>query len=214
MPHRLRGEHAAPLGPQRSGTDGGVEVRLVPGRGQAHLFHVHSWLWRIDEHPAAHVDPDVAVPGELQDVTRLQAGQRHGGQGGLAVAGARDRHSGRGPCRAGQPGTVVAAPARPAGPEDVGAAERVVGERHGLFGLGPGGPLVMGGGTGRGAATARRVRLAIRCAPASWRWVVMTCWSWWYWSVDRCVRKADWLSSVRGFPEVSSAATELMAPFS
>ena len=64
------------------------------------------------------------------------------------------------------------------------------------------------------AATAFSVRLAIWRAPASCRWVAMICWSCWYWSVDRCVRKADWLSSVCGFPEVSSAATELMAPFS
>src|SRR5262249_56738504 len=106
------------------------------------LLHAHPWLRRIDEHPATHVDPDVAVTGELQDVARLKRGQRHGWQRGLTVAGARDRHPGRRPRRRGQPGTVVASAARPHATQDVWAAERVVGVRHRLLRLYPGGALV------------------------------------------------------------------------
>src|SRR5258708_40256568 len=75
----------------------------------------------VDQHAAAHVDGDVPVTVELQDVTGLKLRHRDTGQGRLIVAGARDRDAGRGPRGLGQPGAVAAWLARSAPAERVRA---------------------------------------------------------------------------------------------
>src|SRR5580658_6584743 len=148
-----------------------VQLLQVPA-SQRDLFHGRAWHRRVNEIAVADVHADVRVAVEAEYVARLQVLGRERTRGSLqryrrqavhlVVTHPGDRNSGRSPGRHHQARAVEAVVARTGGAPDVGAADLLVGEFHGLVGLRAHWPGVLAASTARAAAAraaaARRYR--------------------------------------------------------